>query len=68
MEESYREQQEEIHKKNEGVNQVKEQSIETLEKISNLELKVDKLLNEKIALEQKLSKYSDYDLFKKKFE
>lgn len=70
MEETYREQQEEIHRKNEveGAHYVKEQPIENLEKISALELRVDKLLHEKIHLEQKLSQYSDYDVFKKKFE
>lgn len=42
--------------------------MEAIEKIAELEVKVNNLLDEKIQLEQQLSKYSDYEMFKKKLE
>lgn len=70
VKETYQELQEEITSRNRLPSQenISEQNLHHLEKISGLELKVEKLVDEKIKLEQKLHQYQDYDAFKKKFE
>lgn len=75
IKESYQDLQEELYKRKHSTqNEIEEQeesndkNLESIERISELELKVNKLLDEKIKLEQQLSQYSDYEIFKKKLE